>query len=75
MWYSGINSILYLFWMNYVLFFLYRLASMFAGFFQSVLVIQPLKAVFIAILLAAIFRKAVRRVLVLFIVEVRVYNQ
>ena len=32
---------------------------MFAGFFQSVLVIQPIKAVFIAILFAAICRKPV----------------
>ena len=37
------------------------LASMFAGFFQSVLVIQPLKAVVVAILLAAIFRKPVKQ--------------
>jgi len=37
------------------------LASMFAGFFQSILVIQPIKAVFIAILLAAIFRKPVQQ--------------
>eukprot|EP00111_Clytia_hemisphaerica_P021129 TCONS_00062242-protein len=35
------------------------LASMFAGFFQSVLVIQPIKAVFVAILFAAICRKPV----------------
>ena len=37
------------------------LASMFAGFFQSVLVIQPLKAVVVAILLAAIFRTPVKQ--------------
>ena len=37
------------------------LASMFAGFFQSVLVIQPLKAVVVAILLAAIFRAPVKQ--------------
>jgi len=37
------------------------LASMFAGFFQSVLVIQPIKAVFIAVLFAAILRKPVKQ--------------
>ena len=37
------------------------LASMFTGFFQSVLVIQPLKAVVVAILLAAIFRSPVKQ--------------
>ena len=37
------------------------LASMFTGFFQSILVIQPIKAVFVAILLAAIFRKPVKQ--------------
>ena len=37
------------------------LSSMFAGFFQSVLVIQPMKAVAVAILLAAIFRKPVQQ--------------
>lgn len=37
------------------------LASMFAGFFQSVLVIQPIKAVMVALLLAAIFRKPVQQ--------------
>ena len=37
------------------------LSSMFAGFFQSVLVIQPMKAVVVAILLAAIFRKPVKQ--------------
>lgn len=37
------------------------LASMFAGFFQSVLVIQPLKAVIVAILLAAIFKTPVKQ--------------
>ena len=35
------------------------LASMFTGFFQSVLVIQPVKAVVVALLLAAIFRFAI----------------
>lgn len=35
------------------------LASMFAGFFQSVCVIQPIKAVVVAVLVAAIFRKPV----------------
>lgn len=37
------------------------LASMFTGFFQSILVIQPVKAVFVAILLAAILRKPVKQ--------------
>lgn len=37
------------------------LASMFTGFFQSVLVIQPVKAVVVAILLAAILRKPVKQ--------------
>jgi len=37
------------------------LASMFTGFFQSILVIQPIKAVFVAILLAAIFRTPVKQ--------------
>ena len=37
------------------------LASMFTGFFQSILVIQPIKAVFVAILLAAIFRQPVKQ--------------
>lgn len=37
------------------------LASMFTGFFQSVLVIQPIKAVCVAILLAAIFRTPVKQ--------------
>ena len=32
---------------------------MFAGFFQSVCVIQPIKAVIVAVLFAAIFRKPV----------------
>lgn len=36
------------------------LSSMFFGFFQSVLVIQPIKAVFVALLMAAIFRKPVK---------------
>ena len=36
------------------------LASMFFGFFQSVLVIQPVKAVVVALLMAAIFRKPVK---------------
>ena len=36
------------------------LASMFTGFFQSVLVIQPVKAVFVALLFAAILRKPVQ---------------
>ena len=34
---------------------------MFSGFFQSVLVIQPIKAVMVALLLAAIFRKPVQQ--------------
>ena len=36
------------------------LSSMFIGFFQSVLVIQPVKAVVLAVLMAALFRKAVK---------------
>lgn len=36
------------------------LSSMFFGFFQSVLVIQPIKAVVVALLMAAIFRKPVK---------------
>ena len=36
------------------------LSSMFFGFFQSVLVIQPIKAVVVALLMAAIFKKPVK---------------
>eukprot|EP00111_Clytia_hemisphaerica_P004036 TCONS_00011552-protein len=36
------------------------LVSMFTGFFQSVIVIQPVKAVFVAVLFAAILRKPVK---------------
>ena len=37
------------------------LASMFTGFFQSILVIQPIKAVFVAALLSIILRKPVQQ--------------
>eukprot|EP00111_Clytia_hemisphaerica_P007273 TCONS_00021135-protein len=37
------------------------LASMFTGFFQSVLVIQPIKAVVLAVLMAAILKKPVKQ--------------